>query len=284
MTRKPLSLARIDEMHRAGEQIVMVTAYDYVSGRVAEQAGVDIVLVGDSAAQVVLGYDSTVPVTVDEMLVLARAVRRAVHTPLIVSDLPFGSTEASDAQALETAIRFVKEAGVHAVKIEGATPDRLQRIRALVAAGIPVVAHIGLTPQTATALGGLRAQGRDEAGALRFAREALQVQDAGAFALVVEAVPAEIVGAVLPALQIPVVGIGAGGAHGQVLVQHDLLGITEGHTAKFVKRYASLHDDMVAGVAAYVDEVRRGVFPDEAHTYRAHPGAVDAVRAFLADR
>ncbi|GAA1941376.1 3-methyl-2-oxobutanoate hydroxymethyltransferase [Microbacterium aoyamense] len=281
MTRNPVTLARLDEMHRAGEQIVMVTAYDYVSGRVAEQAGIDIVLVGDSGAQVVLGYDSTVPVTVDEMLTLAKAVRRAVRTPLIVCDVPFGSTETSDAQAIETAMRFAKEAGAHAVKLEGATEDRLSRIRAIVAAGIPVVAHIGLTPQTATALGGLRAQGRDETSALRFAREALAVQDAGAFALVVEAVPADLVAAILPALRIPVIGIGAGAADGQVLVQHDLLGITEGHTAKFVKQYASLHGEMVAGVTAYADEVRRGAFPSESHTYAVRPEVVETVRAAL---
>ncbi|WP_439592061.1 3-methyl-2-oxobutanoate hydroxymethyltransferase [Microbacterium sp.] len=281
MTRKPVTLARLDEMHRRGEQIVMVTAYDYISGRVAEQAGVDMVLVGDSGAQVVLGYDSTVPVTVDEMLTLAKAVRRAVTTPLIVCDVPFGSTESSDAQAIETAMRFAKEAGAHAVKLEGASADRLSRIRAIVAAGIPVVAHIGLTPQTATALGGLRAQGRDEASALRVAREAMAVQDAGAFAIVVEAVPAELVAAILPALSIPVIGIGAGAADGQVLVQHDLLGITEGHTAKFVKQYAALHADMVAGVTAYADEVRSGAFPAAAHTYAVRAEVVEAVRAAL---
>ncbi|MET0812566.1 MAG: 3-methyl-2-oxobutanoate hydroxymethyltransferase [Microbacterium sp.] len=283
MTRKPMTLARLDEMRRKGEQIVMVTAYDYVSGRVAEQAGVDVVLVGDSGAQVVLGYDSTVPVTTDEMLTLARAVRRAVTTPLIVCDVPFGSTETSDAQAIETAMRFVKEAGAHAVKLEGATEDRRSRIRAIVEAGIPVVAHIGLTPQTATALGGLRAQGRDEASALRVAREALAVQEAGAFAIVIEAVPAEIVAEILPALDIPVIGIGAGHADGQVLVQHDLLGITEGHTAKFVKQYASLHADMVAGVSAYADEVRRGAFPSDEHTYTVRAEVVERVRAEIAD-
>lgn len=283
MTRKPMTLARLDEMRRKGEQIVMVTAYDYVSGRVAEQAGVDVVLVGDSGAQVVLGYDSTVPVTTDEMLTLARAVRRAVTTPLIVCDVPFGSTETSDAQAIETAMRFVKEAGAHAVKLEGATEDRRSRIRAIVEAGIPVVAHIGLTPQTATALGGLRAQGRDEASALRVAREALAVQEAGAFAIVIEAVPAEIVAEILPALDIPVIGIGAGHADGQVLVQHDLLGITEGHTAKFVKQYASLHADMVAGVSAYADEVRRGAFPSDEHTYAVRAEVVERVRAEIAD-
>lgn len=279
MTRPPVTLARIEEMRRLEEPIVMVTAYDFPSGRIAERAGVDIVLVGDSAAQVVLGHASTVAVTTDEMLMLARAVRRAVHTPFIVCDLPFGSTESSDAQAIETAMRFVKEAGADAVKLEGAGPERLARIRAIVGAGIPVVAHIGLTPQTATALGGLRAQGRSEDGALRIARDAIAVQDAGAFAMVVEAVPADIVDAILPALRIPVIGIGAGSAHGQVLVQHDLLGITEGHAPKFVKRYASLGDAMVAGVADYAAEVRSGAFPGGEHAYRVAPEVVDAVRA-----
>jgi 3-methyl-2-oxobutanoate hydroxymethyltransferase len=281
MTRPPITLARIAEMHERGEQIVMVTAYDYPSSRSAERAGVDAVLVGDSGAQVVLGMDSTAAVTIDEMLVLARAVRRGVRTPLVVCDLPFGSTELSDAQAVETSIRFVKEAGAEAVKLEGAGPDRLSRIRAIVAAGIPVVGHIGLTPQTAVALGGLRAQGRTEADAVRIARDAMAVQDAGAFALVVEAVPAEVVAEILPALRIPVIGIGAGAADGQVLVQHDLLGITPGRTPRFVKHYAELDEQMVAGVAAYADEVRRGVFPGEDHVYAASVEVVEAVRAHV---
>lgn len=281
MTRSAVTLPRLAQLKAEGTPIVMVTAYDYPSARVAERAGVDMVLVGDSGAQVVLGYRSTVEVTTDEMLVLARAVRRGVQTAFVVGDLPFGSTEVSDEQAVATAVRFVKEASVDAVKIEGGGPARLSRIRAIVAAGIPVVAHIGLTPQTAVALGGLRAQGRDAASAATLAHEAVAVQDAGAFAIVIEAVPADVVAQILPSLHVPVIGIGAGPADGQVLVLHDLLGLTEGKPAKFVKRYAALGDDMVAGVAAYADEVRRGVFPGPEHGYRATADAVEAARAVL---
>ena len=279
--RPPVTLRRLAEMKDAGEPIVCVTAYDYPSARAAERAGVDVVLVGDSGAQVVLGHSSTVEVTTDEMLVLARAVRRGIQTPFVVCDVPFGSTEVSDEQAVATALRFVKEGGADAVKLEGGVPARLSRIRAVVAAGIPVVGHVGLTPQTAVALGGLRAQGRTAESAARVVREALAVQDAGACALVVEAVPAEVVAVVLPELRIPVIGIGAGAADGQVLVQHDLLGITEGKAAAFVKRYAALGDAMVAGVRAYADEVRSGAFPGPEHGYRASAEAVEAARSAL---
>lgn len=275
-TAPKLTLTKLDAMRSAGDPIVMVTAYDYPSARAAERAGVDMVLVGDSAAQVVLGYDSTVRVSVDELLTLASAVGRGVERAFLVCDLPFGSVEVSDAQAVTTAIRFVREAGADAVKLEGGNAEKLSRIRAIVAAGIPVVGHVGLTPQTATALGGLRAQGRTEESARRVVREALAVQRAGASAVVIEAVPTEIVDAVLPRLEIPVIGIGAGPAHGQVLVLHDLLGATEGHTAAFVKRFAELGDAAVAGIEAYANEVRSGAFPAEAHQYRTPPEAARA--------
>lgn len=284
MTRPRVTLRHLRELADAGTPIVMVTAYDFPSGRVAERAGVDIVLVGDSGAQVVLGHPDTTSVTLDEMLTLSKAVRRAVQTPLVVCDLPFGTTELSDEQAVATAIRFVHEAGADAVKIEGANLSRLSRLRAIVEAGIPVVGHVGLTPQTATALGGLRAQGRTDDDAIRVARDALAVQDAGAFAIVIEAVPADVVAEIRRALRIPVIGIGAGDADGQVLVQHDLLGITEGRAPVFVKRYAALGDAMVEGVEAYAREVREGVFPAAEHTYRAAPGAAAAVRAFIEAR
>lgn len=274
--KRPVTLTRLREMRAVGEQIVMITAYDYPSARFAEQAGVDIVLVGDSGAQVVLGYDSTVPVTTDEMLVLASAVRRGARTPFLVCDVPYGSTEISDEQAVATAIRFVKEAGADAVKLEGANPARLSRIRATVDAGIPVVGHIGLTPQTATALGGLRAQGRTEESAERLVTEALAVQDAGAFLMVVEAVPADVVAVLMPEMRIPVIGIGAGPADGQVLVQHDLLGIGDGKPAKFVKQFGQLGDAAVEAIAAYAAAVRDRTFPGAEHTYNAHPEAVEA--------
>jgi 3-methyl-2-oxobutanoate hydroxymethyltransferase len=282
--RAQVTLQRLGEMKARREPIVMVTAYDYPSARTAEQAEVDMVLVGDSGAQVVLGHDSTVPVTVDEMLVLAAAVRRGVESAFVVCDLPFGSTEVSDEQAIATALRFVKEAGADAVKLEGGGEARLSRIRAITEAGIPVVAHVGLTPQTAVALGGLRAQGRTAESAARIVRESLAVQEAGASVLVIEAVPADVAAVVLPALEIPVIGIGAGPADGQVLVLHDLLGITEGKTAAFVKRYAAIGPDMVAGVEAYAREVRGGVFPGPEHGYAATEAAVDAARAELGAR
>ena len=279
-----VTLQRLAEMKAQREPIVMVTAYDYPTARTAEQAGVDMVLVGDSGAQVVLGHDSTVSVTVDEMLVLAGAVRRGISSAFVVCDLPFGSTEVSDEQAIATAVRFVKEAGADAVKLEGGGEARLSRIRAIAEAGIPVVAHVGLTPQTAVALGGLRAQGRTAETAARIVREALAVQDAGASVLVIEAVPSDVVAVVLPELEIPVIGIGAGPADGQVLVVHDVLGITEGRTASFVKRYGTVGDDMVAGVSAYAREVREGVFPGAEHGYSANDEAIAAARAELAER
>lgn len=277
-TAPKMTLTRIAEMKASGEPIVMVTAYDYPGARAAERAGVDMVLVGDSGAQVMLGYDSTVHVSVDEMLTLTGAVRRGTERALLVSDVPFGSTEVSDAQAVETAVRFVREGGSDAVKLEGGNPQKLSRIRAIVAAGIPVVGHVGLTPQTATALGGLRAQGRTEESARRVVREALAVQQAGAFALVIEAVPSEIVDVVSAHLKIPIIGIGAGPAHGQVLVLHDLLGITEGRVATFVKRFADVGERMVSGIADYAAEVRSGAFPAAEHQYRAPAEAVEAAR------
>lgn len=278
-----VTLTQLLEMKQRREPIVMVTAYDFPSAQAAERAGVDMILVGDSGAQVVLGYDSTARASVEEMLMLAAAVGRGARSAFIVSDLPFGSTEVSDAQAVETSVRFVREAGADAVKIEGGGADRLSRIRAIVGAGIPVVAHLGLTPQTATILGGLRAQGRTEASARRLVAEALAVQAAGACALVIEAVPTEVVDVVLPLLSIPVIGIGAGPADGQVLVLHDLLGVTEGRAPKFVKRYGHLGQAMVEALAAYTGEVRSGEFPAAEHQYPAQAAAVEAARDAASD-
>ncbi|MFZ1383161.1 MAG: 3-methyl-2-oxobutanoate hydroxymethyltransferase [Scrofimicrobium sp.] len=278
-----MTIPRLAEMRANGEPIVMVTAYDYPGARAAEKAGVDMILVGDSGAQVVLGYDSTVAVSTDEMLVLARAVQRGSESAFVVCDVPFGSTEVSDEQAVATAIRFVNEARADAVKLEGGNPDRLSRIRAIVGAGIPVVGHIGLTPQTATALGGLRAQGRTTASAERLVTDALGIEEAGAFCLVVEAVPSELTALLLERLSIPIIGIGAGPADGQVLVLHDLAGITEGHTAKFVKRYGNVGEEMTLAIKAYADEVRSREFPAAEHQYKATEEAVQAARNLLAD-
>jgi 3-methyl-2-oxobutanoate hydroxymethyltransferase len=255
-------------MRALGEPIVMVTAYDHPSARVAEAAGVDVVLVGDSAANNVLGYPDTLPVTVDELLMLAAAVRRGLRTPLLVGDLPFGSYEASDEQAIATAHRFVKEAGCHAVKLEG-SPDRA---RAVVRAGVPVMGHVGLTPQTATALGGYRAQGRTAERAREVFDEALALQEAGCFAIVFEAIPAGVTDLIMGHMEVPVIGIGAGAStDGQVLVFHDLLGIHGGFRPKFVKPYADLRGEMVRAMSAYAADVRARRFPGPEHTYGIAP-------------
>jgi 3-methyl-2-oxobutanoate hydroxymethyltransferase len=276
----PMTLPRLLEKKQLGEPIVMVTAYDYPSARAVEEAGVDLVLVGDSAATTVLGHTNTVPVDVDELVMLARAVRRGLRTPLLIGDLPFGSYEISDEQAAATAFRFVKEAGCDVVKLEGGGPTSVARARAIVAAGIPVMGHVGLTPQTSTALGGWKAQGRNATAAVRIAEQALALQDAGCFAIVFEAIPAAVAAEIMPRMEIPVIGIGAGAAtDGQVLVFHDLLGIREGLGPKFVKRYASLQDEMKAGVAAYAEDVRARRYPGPEHTYSIPAGELEAFRA-----
>jgi len=278
----PVTLPMLREKRSLGQPLVMVTAYDYPSARAAETACVDIVLVGDSGAQTVLGYPSTVGVTTDEMLMLTRAVRRGLHTPFLVADLAFGSYEESDAQAVATAMRFVKEGGADAVKLERGNETSVARARAIVQAGIPVMGHIGLTPQTSTALGGYRAQARDAEGAVRIAHEALALQEAGCFAIVFEAIPAEVTEELMPLMQIPVIGIGAGAAtDGQVLVFHDLLGIREGQGARFVQRYADLQDAMDEGVAAYASDVRERRYPAPEHTYSIEADALAQFQAEL---
>jgi 3-methyl-2-oxobutanoate hydroxymethyltransferase len=276
--RKKVTLTKLAEMRALGEPIVMVTAYDHPSAVVVEEAGVDLVLVGDSAANCVLGYDSTVPVSVDELLMLTRAVRRGLKTPLMIGDLPFGSYEASDEQAVLTAQRFVKEAGCDAVKLEGGGAS-VERARAIVRAGIPVMGHVGLTPQTAVSLGGYRAQGRTAARAAEVIKDALDLQDAGCFSIVFEAIPTDVTDLVKGQLEIPVIGIGAGPAtDGQVLVLHDLLGIHDGHKAKFVKQWADIKSEMVRGVTAYADEVRGRTFPGPEHGYSIPPEELERLK------
>ena len=258
MTSRPdttgkLPLTELADMKRRGERIVMVTAYDHPSGRLADAAGVDVVLVGDSAAMTVLGHDSTVPATMDEMVILVRATARGARRPLVVADMPFGSFQVSDEEAVRNGVRFVKEGGADAVKIEGAGPT-VSRALALVGAGIPVMGHIGLTPQSATILGGYRAQGRTAAKARQLRDDARTLEQAGCFSLVLEAVPAPVAARITAALSIPTIGIGSGrDCDGQVLVYHDLLGLDHGKAARYVKRYAA--------------DVRGGRFPDEQHTY-----------------
>jgi 3-methyl-2-oxobutanoate hydroxymethyltransferase len=279
--RRPVTLTKLGEMRALGEPIVMVTAYDHPSAKVAEAAGVDVVLVGDSAANNVLGYADTVPVTVDELLMLAAAVHRGLRTPLLVGDLPFGSYEASDEQAIATAHRFVKEAGCDAVKVEGSA----ERARAIVRAGVPVMGHVGLTPQTATALGGYRAQGRTAERARAVLDEALELQEAGCFAIVFEAIPADVTDVIMGQMDIPVIGIGAGAStDGQVLVLHDLLGIHGGFQPKFVKRYADVKGEMLRGMQAYAEEVRTRQFPGPEHTYGIAPEELQRLKHQLKER
>jgi 3-methyl-2-oxobutanoate hydroxymethyltransferase len=262
-----LTLPRLAEMTSRGERIVMVTAYDAPSARLADEAGIDLILVGDSAAMVVLGHDSTLPVTLDEMLMLTGAVSRVTHRALVVGDLPFGSYQESDEKAVASAVRMVKEGGADIVKLEGAD-RRLSRVRAIGDAGIPVMGHIGLTPQSATLLGGYKAQGRTAGSAHRLYDAALASEAAGCCALVLEAVPAEVAGAIARALTIPVIGIGAGpDCDGQVLVWHDLLGVSPDPVPRFVKRYADVASEIRRALGAYANEVREGIYPEPRHTY-----------------
>jgi 3-methyl-2-oxobutanoate hydroxymethyltransferase len=259
----------------------MVTAYDYPSALVAESAGVDVVLVGDTAAMVVLGYDATTPVGMEEMITMAAAVRRGLRTPLLIGDMPFGSYERSNEHAIDNAQRFIREAGCSAVKLERGGAS-VERARAIVRSGIPVMGHVGLTPQTVNALGGFKTQGKTVPSAARVAEEALALQAAGCFAIVFEAVPAAITEALMPRLEVPVIGIGAGAAtDGQVLVFHDLLGIHQGRIPKFVKRYAEIGEGMIAGVRAYAADVRARRFPDPEHAYSVDPEVLAEFRRYL---
>jgi 3-methyl-2-oxobutanoate hydroxymethyltransferase len=263
-----LPLPELAARKRRSEKIVMVTAYDAPGARFAEDAGVDVILVGDTAAMVVLGHEgTTVPVTMDEMLFLTRTVARAARRPIVVGDMPFGSFQVSDEKAVENAVRFVKEAGADAVKLEGAGPS-VSRVRAIVEAGIPVMGHVGLTPQSATMLGGFKTQGKTADAAEALVEGALELEAAGSFAVVLEAVPSPVAAEVTRRLRVPTIGIGAGvDCDGQVLVYHDLLGLTEGHLPRFVKRYANLSREIRDAIEAYAAEVRAGTFPDDEHSY-----------------
>jgi len=279
--RRPVTLPMISAMKEAGEPIVMVTAYDFPSAQVAEAAGVDIVLVGDTAAMTVLGYAGTEPVSLEEMIMLGRAVRRGLETPLMVGDMPMGSYESSNELAIGNAQRLVKETGCVAVKIEGGGTS-VERARAIVGAGIPVMGHVGLTPQSANSLGGYRTQGKTAAGAARLTEEAVSLQSAGCFAIVFEAVPAAVTELVVARLEVPTIGIGAGPATaGQVLVFHDLLGIGTGHVARFVKRYAEVGETMVAAMSAYAADVRSHAFPGPEHVYAIEPAELDELHRYF---
>ncbi|MET8650322.1 3-methyl-2-oxobutanoate hydroxymethyltransferase [Nocardia aurea] len=256
----------LQQMKADGERWAMLTAYDYSSARLFEEAGIPVLLVGDSAANVVYGYDTTVPITVDELIPLVRGVVRGAPNALVVADLPFGTYESSPQQALATATRFMKEGQAHAVKLEGG--ERVaEQIALISASGIPVMAHIGFTPQSVNGLGGFRVQGRGD-GAEQLIADAIAVQEAGAFSVVMEMVPAELAGQVTRKLTIPTVGIGAGAeCDAQVLVWQDMAGYTSGKTAKFVKRFGDIGGQLRTAAATYADEVRRGSFPGPEHSF-----------------
>lgn len=265
---EPLAITEFAEMKRRGDKIVMVTAYDAPSARFADEAGVDIVFVGDSAGNNVLGYPDTTAVTMDEMIMLGRAARHGVQRAFFLVDMPLGAFQVNDSEAVTNAVRLVKEAGAQAVKLEGAGA-MTARARAIVAAGIPVMGHLGVTPQSATALGGTKARGRTAAQARQLFADAMALQAAGCFSIVLEAVPARVAARISEALRIPTIGIGAGpGCDGQVLVWHDLLGINEGPAPRFVKRFADVAGETRRGLTAFVKEVRSGAYPADEHVYK----------------
>lgn len=262
------TIRRLLDLKREGRPIVAMTAYDVVFARIMEAAGVDLVLVGDSVGQVVLGYDSTIPVTMDEMIHHAAAVKRGAPGTLVVLDMPFMSYQASVEDALRNAGRALKEAGVEAVKVEGGHERTCEAIRAMVASGIPVMGHIGLTPQSVHALGGYRVQGRGEAAAERLRAEARALEEAGVFSMVLELVPAPLAREISQGLTVPTIGIGAGpGCDGQVLVGYDALGLNPGFGPRFLKRFAELHQGALEGVKAYAAEVRAGTYPGPEHSF-----------------
>ncbi len=262
-----VGLRELVRMKSEGEKIVMITAYDYPSGRHADAAGVDVVLIGDSAAMTVLGHDSTVPITLDEIVMLAKATVRGAKRPLVIADLPFGSYQVSDEEATRSAIRMAKDAGVDMVKIEGAG-QTVSRVRAIVGAGVAVCAHLGLTPQSATLLGGYRAQARSAEEALQAVRDALELEAAGAAMIVLEAVPPIVAERITQAVSIPTIGIGAGAkCDGQVLVYHDAVGISTGPRPRFVRQYATAGEDITQALAAYTAEVKSGAYPQPEHEY-----------------
>ncbi|MDR2006000.1 MAG: 3-methyl-2-oxobutanoate hydroxymethyltransferase [Acidaminococcales bacterium] len=268
MANKRITTAAIRQMKKDGQPVVMITAYDYPWAKMFDAAGADIILVGDSLGNVVLGYDSTLPVTMEDMLHHAKAVCRGVERAMVVVDMPFMSYQVSAKDALRSAGRLMKESGAQAVKLEGGR-ESLAAVRAIVAAGIPVVAHIGLTPQSVYQLGGFKVQGKDGAAAGRLLEDATQLAEAGAFAVVLECVPSALAALISERIPVPTIGIGAGaGCDGQVLVYHDMLGLFNGgFKPKFVKRYKNLYAEVMEGVGQYVDEVRSRRFPSDEYSF-----------------
>jgi 3-methyl-2-oxobutanoate hydroxymethyltransferase len=267
MDRKKTSIVTLREKKHSHQQITMITAYDYPGALAADRAEIDSILVGDSLGMVVLGYESTVPVTMEEMLHHCRAVRRGVQYAFLIGDMPFMSYQADRAEAIRNAGRFIKDAGMDAVKVEGGR-EMAETVRAISDAGITVIGHIGLTPQSATKLGGYRVQGRTAQDAQRLLEDALALQLAGAAMVVIEMVPDRVAERISTALHIPVIGIGAGpGCDGQVLVMHDLLGLFDRFTPKFAKRYAELFAETERAISAYREDVAAGRFPMSEHSF-----------------
>lgn len=271
MPRNTLPKVTIPYLHTKkdeGEKIVALTAYDFPTARLMDEAGIDLILVGDSLGMVVLGYKNTIPVTMDEMVHHTKAVARAAQRPMIVGDMPYFSFHLSVDETIRNASRFLKEAGAHAVKIEGASEKRLDLIESLVEAEIPVMGHVGLTPQSIHHLGQFKVKGKEFAEAKTIIRDALNLEKAGAFSVVLECIPMELAREITKKLKVPTIGIGAGPyCDGQILVFHDLVGYANGYLPKFVKKYADLHGSISNALREYADDVRGGRFPDDSHSY-----------------
>ncbi|WHS49743.1 3-methyl-2-oxobutanoate hydroxymethyltransferase [Rothia sp. SD9660Na] len=262
---KKVRTVHLQQAKDAGEKFAMLTSYDALTATIFDRAGIELLLIGDSAGNNVLGHESTLTITVDEMLPLVKAVSTAAQRAMVVADLPFGSYEQSPAQAVATAVRFMKEGGAHAVKME-ATAHNAEHVRAMVAAGIPVMAHIGFTPQSEHALGGYRVQGRD--GGQMLKETALALEEAGAFCLLMEMTRSDVAAEIDASVRIPIIGIGAGAdVSGQVLVWQDAFGLRQGKMARFVKQYANLYDTLFEGASAYRAEVRSGAYPAAEHRF-----------------
>ncbi|MEM7343895.1 MAG: 3-methyl-2-oxobutanoate hydroxymethyltransferase [Chloroflexota bacterium] len=268
MKSQKVSILDLQQKKESGEPITMLTAYDYPGAKMVDESGIDITLVGDSLAMTVLGHPNTVSVTMDEMLHHCKAVQRGTQRAFLVGDMPFMSYQVSCTEAVRNAGRFIKEAGMDAIKLEGGR-DVIRAVKAIVAAGIPVMGHVGLTPQTATKLGGLKVQGKTAEAAKELLDDALALEAAGCFAIILEAVPASVAQMISERLTVPAIGIGAGaGCDGQVLVFHDVLGLFDKFTPKFVKQYAQLRETIVSAFQTYRQEVEAGVFPDEKHSFK----------------
>jgi 3-methyl-2-oxobutanoate hydroxymethyltransferase len=261
----PVTIHDLHAFKERGDRFAMLTAYDFPTAQILDEAGIEVLLVGDSLAQVILGYDTTIPVSLDEMLHHTRAVARGARNALIVGDMPFGTYGGSVEQGVTNAVRFMKEGGAHAVKFEGPQVDLCARLSSI---GVPVMAHLGLTPQSVHLFGGYKVQGRSDEQAENIVRWAKELEEAGAFALVLECVPSELASRITHALSIPTIGIGAGAdCDAQVLVINDLLGLTPGKAPKFVKRFANIREDIAAAARTYADEVKRGEYPGPEHSY-----------------